>query len=143
MPLLREILARRRPVVHALPPEAAVAEAVGIMSQHEVGAVLIVSDERLAGIFSERDLLRRVVVPGRSLETPLGEVMTPDPVVIHPEDDRTTAIRKMQSLGCRHLPVVDEGRLLDTISIRDLVFDEIQDRDYEIEELNRYIRGAW
>ncbi len=143
MPSLWEILGRRRPVLHELPPDAPVSEAVRIMAENEVGAVLVVKKGSLIGIFSERDVLRRVVVPGLPLSTALREVMTADPVTIEAADTRASAIEKMQSLGCRHLPVINDGELVDMISIRDLVFDELKDRDYEIAELNRYIRGAW
>jgi CBS domain-containing protein len=143
MPVLWEILDRRPPVLHSLPPDATVAEAARVMAENEVGAVVVTSRHRLMGIFSERDLLRRVVVPELPMETKLREVMTANPVTVSPDDDRAGALEKMQSLGCRHLPVVSEGRPVDVISIRDLVFDEIHDRDYEIAELNRYIRGAW
>lgn len=139
---LSTILGRRSAVLHLFAPDQTVAEAVRTMCSREVGAVLIVEDGRLAGIFSERDLLRRVVSAGRSLDTtPLREVMTPDPLTAKPEDARYSAILKMAALGCRHLPIVKEGCVVDTVSIRDLLFDEIDEKNSEIEELRRYIAG--
>lgn len=140
---LADILQRRSPVVNVFTPEQSVAEAVRAMSSRRVGAVLIAEQGRLVGIFSERDLLRRVVAKGRALEnTSLREVMTADPITATPSDTRRSAIVKMQALGCRHLPLLVEGQVVDTVSIRDLLFDEIKERDSEIEELKRYIQGS-
>jgi CBS domain-containing protein len=113
------------------------------MCQQHVGAILIGDRSRLLGIFSERDLLQRVIWKQRRLEaTRLREVMTADPITASPSDDRMSAIRKMESVRCRHLPIVDGGTLVDTVSIRDLLFDEIKERETEIAELKRYIQGA-
>jgi CBS domain-containing protein len=128
--------------VNVFGPERPVADAVRIMSEQRVGAVLVVDAGRLVGIFSERDLLRRVVARRLPVEqTPLRAVMTPDPVTATPNDERTSAIVKMEAAGCRHLPVLAEGRVVDTISIRDLLFAEIAEREGENEELKRYIQG--
>lgn len=140
---LSDILKKRAPVVNVFKGEDSVAAAARAMAERRVGAVLVVEQGRLAGIFSERDLLRRVVAPGRALDkTTLHEVMTRNPITASPADDRMSAIVKMQSLGCRHLPILLEGQIVDTVSIRDLLFDEIKERDDEIQELRRYIQGA-
>lgn len=139
---LSTILSRRSAVLNLFSPDQSAAEAVETMCSRGVGAVLILEDDRLAGIFSERDLLRRVVSAGRPLDaTPLRDVMTPDPLTAKPEDARYSAILKMAAVGCRHLPIVKEGRVVDTVSIRDLLFDEIDEKNSEIEELRRYISG--
>lgn len=143
MARLSGILKKRAPVVNLFAPEQTVAEAVETMCERRVGAVLIGDRTRLLGIFSERDLLRRVIWKQRRLDqTPLREVMTEDPISAAPSDDRMSAILKMQTLGCRHLPILDGGEVVDTVSIRDLLFDEIKERGTEIEELKRYIQGA-
>jgi CBS domain-containing protein len=140
---LSEILRRRSPLTNCLAPEATVAAAVRVMSEREVGAVLIEERGNLVGIFSERDLLRRVIARGRPPEaTALHEVMTRDPITAAPGDDRASAIRKMYGAGCRHLPIAVAGRVIDTVSIRDLLFAELEERDGEIEQLKRYIQGA-
>jgi CBS domain-containing protein len=124
-------------------PQQSVAEAVAVMDQHRVGAIPVVERGQLVGIFSERDLLRRVIARGRSIETTrLREVMTPDPVTAGTDDTRVTAILKMDDAGCRHLPIVAEGAIIDMLSMRDLLFVEIEERAQEIDELKRYIRGA-
>ncbi len=139
---LAEILQKRSPVVNVFAPDQSVAEAVRTMAGRRVGCVLVAEESRLVGIFSERDLLRRVIAKGRNLEqTPLREVMTPDPITATPSETRKSAIVKMQAMDCRHLPILVQGQVVDTISIRDLLFDEIKERDSEIEQLKRYIQG--
>jgi CBS domain-containing protein len=114
------------------------------MAEKHIGVVPILEGHRLVGIFSERDLLRRVVAKGRSLEkTTLREVMTPDPVTAGPDEDRQSAIQKMQAVGCRHLPIMVNEYVVDMISTRDLLFVEIEERDQEIAALRGYIHGDY
>lgn len=144
MGLIAQILQRRSPVVHTLAPDQMVADAAAVMASREVGAVLVVERERLVGVFSERDLLRRVCAAGRSTEkTRLAEVMTPDPVTASPGDSRLVAVAKMRRVGCRHLPVVVDGAIIDMLSMRDLLFVELEERQAEIESLRQYIRGGY
>jgi signal-transduction protein with cAMP-binding, CBS, and nucleotidyltransferase domain len=99
-----------------------VAAAVGLMRKHRVGCLLICEDRRLVGVFTERDLLRRVVAAGKSLDTPVGEVMTPEPVCVRAKDPIRLAIRHMEQGGYRHLPVVDEtGRPVGVVSATRIV----------------------
>lgn len=143
MPHLGEILRRRSPVLNLLAPDRTVADAVEVMASRHVGAVLLVERDELLGIFSERDLLRRVIAAGKSLaETPLRDVMTQGPITASPQDDRASAILKMQAVGCRHLPILSEGEIIDMVSIRDLLFDEIRDRERELEEMRRYVQDG-
>lgn len=141
MKRLAEILRKREPVVNVLTPAQSVADAIRTMAERHVGAVLIVEAGKLIGIFSERDLLHRVASRGLDPATELRAVMTPDPVTATPEEARTSAIQKMRRAGCRHLPVLLEGQIVDTLSIRDLLFAELDERDVEIDQLKRYIRG--
>ncbi len=141
---LVSILQCRSPVVHLLAPDQSVAQAVALMAQHRVGVVPILEGDRLVGIFSERDLLHRVVAKERSLEkTTLREVMTPDPITAAPDEDRQSAIQKMSAAGCRHLPIVVNGCVVDMLSMRDLLFVEIEERDQEIKALRGYIHGSY
>ena len=144
MGLVAELLARRPPVVHIVSPEQTVLDAVSLMAIRRVGAIPVVEDGRLVGIFSERDLVRRVVAPGRSVEkTRVAEVMTADPVTAAPGDERALAVLKMENVGCRHLPVVQHGALVDMLSIRDLLFTELEERAEAVESLRRYIGGSY
>ena len=139
---LSELLGKRPAVVNVYGPDDPVADAVRCMAERRVGAVLVVDEGRLVGIFSERDLLRRVVAAGRDpAETPLRDVMTPDPVTATPQEASAKAIATMRVKGCRHLPILQGGQVVDTISIRDLLFRELEARDGDIEELRRYIQG--
>ena len=92
------------------------------MREQNVGCLLVTDAGRVVGIFTERDLLTRVLSRGRSLETPLRSCMTPNPVTVGPKDPVRTAIRRMQKGGYRHLPVVDdEGRPIGMLSVRRVV----------------------
>jgi len=89
--------------------DRAVADAVAVMRQHRVGCLLVTADGKLVGIFTERDLLTRVLAAGLPPSTPLRECMTPSPVTVGPKDSVRVAIQKMQDGAYRHLPVVDEN----------------------------------
>ena len=104
----------------ALPATATVREAACAMQVHNVGAVLIATDERLEGIFTERDLVNRVVAVGRDPDhTPLSDVMTEDPDTVGPNATAIDALRRMEDAGYRHLPVTENGRLVGIVSRRD------------------------
>ena len=105
-----------------LPHDATVHDAVGLMRQHRVGCVLVCRAGLLAGLFTERDLLRRVLAPGRPLSLSLGDCMTADPVVVRQAESIGAAIRRMEEGGYRHLPVVDEaGRPVGILSAKRVV----------------------
>ena len=144
MALIGQLLHKRTPVLHIVSPQQPVIDAVALMAARRVGAVPVVEAGRLVGIFSERDLLRRVVAVGRSAEkTLIAEVMTPEPVTAGPGDERGDAVRKMDEIGCRHLPIVQHGLLVDMLSIRDLLFGELEERGETVESLRRYIGGSY
>ena len=139
-----QILQRRSPVVHPLTPDQCVAEAVEVMASEFVGVVPIVEGGRLIGVFSERDLVRRVSASGRSAaDTRLRDVMTPEPVTTEPGEPRLVAVAKMQAAECRHLPVVVEGVIIDMVSMRDLLFVELEERQAEVDALRKYIGGSY
>ena len=123
---LRELRVREvmTPNPVTMPPTATVKEAVATMADRDIGSVLVVDEDgRLVGIVSERDVIRRVLAQGRSLEdTRLADIMTPNPVSVDPEATVEEALRAMARLRVRHLPVVDKetGRLVGIVSIRDI-----------------------
>src|SRR5262245_58326034 len=99
-----------------------VAEAVALMRKEHVGCVLVCDDDRLVGIFTERDLMRRVVAEGKSLAVSVGECMTPDPVAVAPKTSIGEAVRRMETGGYRHLPVVNElGQPVSVLSVKHIV----------------------
>ncbi len=99
-----------------------VADAVALMRREGVGCVLVVTQERLVGIFTERDLMRRVLAAGKPLTVSVSECMTRDPVVVHPKEPVGVCVRRMEEGGYRHLPVVDEfGRPAGVLSVKRIV----------------------
>ena len=119
---------------------ATVADACRTMAAHNVGIVAVVDGERLCGVFSERDVVRRVV--DRRLDparTRLEDVMTSDLVVADVDEDYQSAMSKMDQANIRHLPVVSGDRFISMLSIRDLMRVAIEDRGAEIEYLKEYL----
>jgi CBS domain-containing protein len=103
-------------------PDQAVADAAALMRQESVGCLLVCDGDRIVGILTERDLLRRVLAAGKPLTTPVAECMTPNPVVVHRKEPVGSAVRRMEEGGYRHLPVVDEaGRPVGVLSVKRIV----------------------
>ena len=132
---IQDVLRNQR-LLH-LGPAITVREAARKMSERHVAAVLVTeSDDTLDGIFTERDLLDRVVVPGLNPDaTPLSKVMTAKPATVSPGDTVREALALMDAKGIRHLPVAVEGRVVGVVSMRDFVGDEVAvlDRMHEME----------
>ena len=108
------------PAWHVRPTQT-VADAVQLMRDKRVGCVLVCEGRQVVGIFTERDLLRRVLAVGRPLSTPVADCMTPDPVTVQPRDPISVAIRWMQKGGYRHLPVVVDGKPIGILSVKRVV----------------------
>ena len=129
--------------VFAINDNWTVLEAARYMADKHVGAAAVLKGGRVVGVFSERDLMTRVVVTGRSAaNTLVSEVMTHDIVVGYPNDTEEEAMRKMQQAKCRHLPVIQDDVLLGFISMRDLLQVEIEERDQEIKLMNEYLHST-
>jgi len=123
-------------------PEISVLEAIKVLAAENIGAAVVMSGDRLAGIFSERDYTRKVILKGRSSDTTrVEEIMTPNVVVVSPRTRTRECMALMTEKNIRHLPVVDEGRVIGMVSIRDIVSDIIADQDFTIEQLEHYISG--
>jgi CBS domain-containing protein len=117
-------------VLTVIEPDWTVRTAAQRMTERNIGAVAVVESGALAGVFSERDIMARVVARGLNPDdTAVSSVMTRDIVVANPREDVDAALQKMHSINSRHLPVVDEGKLVGMISIRDLLeLDDAQQR---------------
>jgi CBS domain-containing protein len=103
-------------------PSCSVAEAVELMRQEKVGCLLVCVAEEVVGIFTERDLMKRVIAANKPLSLPVSEFMTSNPVVVHPKDPIRVAVGRMEEGGYRHLPVVnDRGRPLGILSVKRIV----------------------
>jgi CBS domain-containing protein len=117
-----------------------VAEAVRQMADRNVGIVVVLDGDKLAGVFSERDVVRRVVNRGLDPNrTPVKDVMTHEIIVADADEDHQSAMAKMDKANIRHLPVVSDGRLLSMLSIRDLMRAELHHRNEEIRYLHEYL----
>ncbi len=120
-----------------------VREVARFMTEKKIGAVPVLEGAHLVGIFSERDLMSRVVAVGKNPDqVKLIEVMTREVISAHPSDSPQTCLRKMQQAKCRHLPVVKDGKLLGTISLRELMQVDLAEKDHEIQEMTHYITGS-
>jgi CBS domain-containing protein len=102
-------------------PTQTVAEAVALMREKSVGCVLVCVERKVVGIFTERDLLRRVMGQNKPLSAPVSASMTHEPVTVHPKDPIATAIRRMEEGGYRHLPVVVDGKAVGILSVKRIV----------------------
>ena len=142
MRTVRQLLADKPAEVFAVAPEAPVVEAIRLMADKSIGAVLVLRGEALAGILSERDYARKVVLQGRSsADTPARAIMTAQVVTVGPDTPVTACMQLMTERRIRHLPVVEGGQVVGVISIGDLVRAVIADQQLELEQLQRYIAG--
>jgi len=138
MKKLRDIM--RQGFLFTIQRGATVAEAVRTMAANNVGIVAVLDGDRLVGVFSERDVVRKVVASGLDpARTPVADVMTARLVVADADEDYQSAMSKMDQANIRHLPVVSGERLLSMLSIRDLMRIAIEDRGAEIEYLKEYL----
>ena len=126
--------------LYFLREEQTVREAARYMTERRVGAAAVVAGTRLVGILSERDVMGRVVSPGKDPDaTTVRDAMTRDLVVAEAGESHEDGLRKMKQAGCRHLPVVEADRLLGMVSQRDLMQIDLTEKDEEIRWLNAYI----
>ena len=138
MKRLRDIM--RHGFLFSVQRGGTVADAVRTMAANNVGIVAVLEGDRLVGVFSERDIVQKVVDRGLDpARTPVAEVMTVRLVVADADEDYQSAMRKMDQANIRHLPVVSGERLLSMLSIRDLMRIAIEDRGAEIEYLKEYL----
>ena len=129
--------------VHAIAPDVSVFEAVRLMAEKGIGALVVMEGSRLVGLITERDYARKIALMDRSSrDTLVREVMTSDVLCVGPENTSEECMALMTEKQVRHLPVVDGDRLLGIISIGDLVKDIISDQRFIIEQLEHYIAGV-
>lgn len=137
---VNQILAGKNERLVTVPKEAPVLEVIRLMAEHHIGSVLVMQGSELVGIATERDYARKVILQGRSsAETPVAKIMSSPVVVVSPVDTAQTCMALMTERRIRHLPVVEEGRVLGLVSIGDLVKAVIEDQREEIAQLQSYI----
>lgn len=126
--------------VVAVSREAPVLEVIRLMAEHHIGSVLVMQGDELAGIATERDYARKVILMGRaSADTPVSLIMSHPVVCVAPTDTAQTCMQLMTARRIRHLPVMDNGKVVGMVSIGDLVKAVIEDQQQEIVALQQYI----
>ncbi len=142
MTTARKLLERKGSKVLTIEAAASVFEALKVMAEHNVGALVVMDATRLVGIFSERDYARKIVLKNKfSRDTAVREIMTHDPILVTPESEVRECMRLMTDHQVRHLPVIDKENLVGIISIGDVVKWIIEDQADSIQFLERYIKG--
>jgi len=142
MTTVRQLLDRKDRAVFSVGPEAPVLEAIRAMAEHHVGALLVMKGEALAGIVSERDYARKVILRGRSSsDTPVRDIMTPEVLTVSPDTSVQQCMQLVTDKRVRHLPVVEAGRVVGMVSIGDLVKALIAEQQQQIEQLESYIHS--
>jgi len=143
MKTVKELLRNKGYHVWSIGPDATVYEALTLMAEKDVGALLVLDNAgQLVGILSERDYARKIVLKGKtSRETPVREIMTEKVVWVRPDQTIEECMALMTNKRIRHLPVMEESRLLGVISIGDVVKDIISEQEFVIAQLENYITG--
>lgn len=137
---VQELLKGRKPTVFQVSPSVTVFEALRLLADYEVGAMVVMDKGRLVGVVSERDYTRKVALQGKnSKETTVAEIMTRDVITVTPRTGTRACMALMSQKKIRHLPVVDGGQVLGMISIRDIMDDIIADHEQTISQLTSYI----
>jgi len=137
-----ELLTNKPGTVFSVSPDASILDALKLLAEHDVGALPVVENDRLCGIFSERDYARGVILRGRSSrDTAVRELMTTNVVTIATDDSIVHCMETMTTKRIRHLPVVEGDRMTGIVTIGDIVKQIISDQTHTIEQLESYIQG--
>ena len=123
-------------------PQSKIIEALRMMAERNVGALMVMEEGRLVGIFSERDYARKVALMGRtSVDTPVADIMVTPVLTVTPQQNREDCMALMTTKRVRHLPVVDNGRVIGILSIGDLVKDALREQEATIQHLESYVNS--
>ena len=142
MKTIRQLLEAKGGTVYSVRPDARVFEALKLMAEKDVGALVVLENDRLAGIISERDYARKVILQGKSShDIPVREIMTAKVVTIQPSQTVEDCMAVMTARRIRHLPVMDGERLIGVLSIGDLVKEVIAEQEQTIKQLESYIHS--
>lgn len=144
MSSIREVLDRKGGTVLTIQRFASVLEAIGTMSQANIGAIVVESDGKPVGIFTERDYLRKIALEGRSSrETSVEDVMSAPLISVAPSEAVARAMETMTECRCRHLVVTEGEKMIGIVSLGDLVKQMLVDKEAEVEQLSSYISGSY
>lgn len=140
MATVKNLLKKKGNVVHSVSPSSSVFDALKVLEDKNLGALVVVEDETLIGIFTERDYARKVVLKGHSSkDTRIKDIMTGHPIFVTPQNTIDDCMQIMTDKHIRHLPVLENGKIEGVISIGDLVKFIIEEKNYIIENLQQYI----
>ena len=143
MTTVRTVLQAKKNELWSIHPDAVVFEALKIMAEKNIGALLVMQKETVVGIFSERDYARKIILKGESSRTTaVKDVMTSSVLTVNPEQSIDECMALMTEKHIRHLPVVENGKLIGLISIGDVVKAIISEHKYTIQQLENYITGS-
>jgi len=144
MSTIREVLDRKGGTVLTINSDASVIDAIGVMSEANIGALVIQDGEQPVGIFTERDYLRKIALKGRSsADTVMSEVMSSPLITVTTGDSTRTSMETMTECRCRHLVVMEDTTMAGIVSLGDLVKHMLQDKEAEVEQLSSYIAGSY
>jgi CBS domain-containing protein len=142
MTTVRQLLNKKGSQVYSIDAEDPVLEAIQLMADRHVGALVVMRGQELVGIVSERDYARKVILLGRSSsETPVWQIMSSPVITVPPDRTVNDCMRTVTENRIRHLPVTDQGRVVGMISIGDLVKAVIEEQQQTIEQLESYIHS--
>jgi CBS domain-containing protein len=143
MATIGQLLEGKGSQVWSTSPEATVYDALRLLAERDIGALLVIQGEQLVGILSERDYARKVILKGKSsMKTAVRDIMTERVMVITPQNTVEEAMALMTEKHLRHLPVLEDQKVVGLVSIGDLVKAKIADQQFIIEQLERYIAGV-
>lgn len=141
---IKELLKKKSGDIWSISPQASVYQALELMAQKEVGALLVIEDDKLVGIFSERDYARKIILKGKaSKETAVSELMTTSVYYVTPENTLEEAMALMTSKHIRHLPIMNQGKLSGIVTLGDVVKKIISEQKLTIDELENYVTGGY
>jgi len=144
MSMIRDILGRKGKTVLTSNSRASVLEAISLMSQANIGALVVQDGDQPCGIFTERDYLRKIALKGRSSSTtPLADVMSAPLITVPSTDTPDVAMEIMTTCRCRHLIVTEGEKMVGIISLGDLVKYMLEEKEAEVEHLAQYIAGSY
>ena len=143
MTTVKSVLHTKGNNIYSIAPEATVFDALKIMAEKNIGALLVMQQEKVVGIFSERDYARKIVLKGESSHTTaVQDVMTSGVLSVHSEQSIDECMALMTDKHVRHLPVIENGNLIGLVSIGDIVKTIISEHEYTIKQLENYITGS-
>lgn len=144
MSTIREVLENKGGSVVSVAIDTSVLEAIGTMSNANIGAVVVVHDGDAVGIFTERDYLRKIALQGRSSDdTVMSEVMSSPLITAEPEESTRNAMETMTECRCRHLVIMQDEKMVGIVSLGDLVKHLLMEAEAEVEQLSSYISGSY